>query len=107
MRNVIVVAPRDARWASRAASMLAATGRHVARLDDACGIGALLISGRVGAVLFDRRVAPSSLLHQLHTVAPSTRLMFVAEDGEREPTSGDVSWPLEAGAAIRLLAEPS
>jgi hypothetical protein len=107
MRSVIVVAPRDARWASRAASMLAESGHHVARLDDTCGIGALLVSGRVGAVLFDRRVARDSLLVQLHTVAPATRLLFIAEDGDREPPGGDVPWPREAGAAIRLLAEPA
>ena len=107
MRSVIVVAPPEARWAHRAATMLASVGHHVARLDDTCGIGALLISGRVGAVLFDRRVARSSLLIQLHTVAPATRLMFIAEDGDREPPIGDVSWPLEPGAAIRLLAEPA
>jgi hypothetical protein len=104
MRSVLVVAPPEALWAHRAATMLSSTGHHVARLDDTCGIGALLLSGRVGAVLFDRRVARASLLTQLHSVAPATRLLFVAEDCEGEPSSGDVSWPVEAGAALRLLA---
>jgi hypothetical protein len=107
MRSVIVVAPRDARWAHRAATMLASSGHHVARLDDTCGIGALLVCGRVGAVLFDRRVAKASLLTQLHTVAPATRLLFIAEDGDREGASDDVPWPRETDAAIRLLVEPS
>ena len=83
---------------------------HVARLPDVTGIGILLGTAHVGAVLFDRRSAHTSWpsLHaRLHAIAPGARLLLIRDDDDDQGTLAELAeatmWPDDEEAALRLV----
>ena len=104
MNGVIVVAPAEAQWATRAGLQLGEARLLAARLYEPGLLPMLLRSGRIRAVAIDARVATETI-RIVRRSAASTRLLLV-HDGAHEVTCESLRsrvWPSGLDAVRELI----
>lgn len=107
MNGVILLAPAEAEWATRAAHALAGAHMLLARLYEPKLLPLLVRSGGVRAIAIDSRIATTSLRAVRGCIAPTSLIrVLLVHEGSNDGSDRSSPWPADMDGVRQLLGLP-
>lgn|GEM_PF-6031054 len=107
MNGVIVLAPADAEWATRAEHALSEAHLLVARLYEPKLLPLLVQSGGVHAIAIDSRIAAVAIRAARGCIAPTSSIrMLLVHEGSNDGSNQSNPWPADMDGVRQLLGLP-